>query len=190
MEAELWRLDTTNVLAVEAALRRRKQPPTSEVHLAACAPVLRAQPFGPGSWQHFRLFTLVSSGRDSGSRRTEATLLMQHIRFWQTTLGQLAHGLAPRVEVSVFDDSMLGERLIGVASPATECTVPVLDVPDRERGRGYYTAAGVRLVVDDTEVGDGGLTSWTAALNHNAKERCMVSVLATERLTELTKGRR
>jgi hypothetical protein len=31
-----------------------------------------------------------------------------------------------------------------------------------------------------------GLTIWTAQLTGNAKERCLVSCLATERLTSLT----
>ena len=35
------------------------------------------------------------------------------------------------------------------------------------------------------ELGDGGLTTWTAQLIPDAKERCLVSCLATERLTVL-----
>jgi hypothetical protein len=35
------------------------------------------------------------------------------------------------------------------------------------------------------ELGDGGFTGWTAALMANAKERCLVSCIATERLTQL-----
>ena len=33
------------------------------------------------------------------------------------------------------------------------------------------------------ELGDGGLTTWTAQLTQDAKERCLVSCIATERLT-------
>jgi hypothetical protein len=32
------------------------------------------------------------------------------------------------------------------------------------------------------DLGDGGLTDWTARLTGDAKERCLVSCLATERL--------
>ena len=55
--------DSTNALAVEAAVRRGRQ---REVHLAACHRQLRAQDFGAGRASHFRLFSLVSSARDSG----------------------------------------------------------------------------------------------------------------------------
>jgi hypothetical protein len=37
----------------------------------------------------------------------------------------------------------------------------------------------------DVELGDGGFTGWTAALMANAKERCLISCIATERLTQL-----
>lgn len=177
--------DPTNALAVEAAARRRRQPPNGEVHLAACSPVLRAQPFGAGASQHFRLFALVSSARDTGSRRTEARLLLQHVQFWQAALSELAATAAPRIEVSVCDDPVMAERLLDTILPAADPTVPVVDVPGRERGRGYYTNASMRLTLADTEIGDGGLTTWTAHLTDNAKERCMVSVLATQRLATL-----
>ena len=40
------------------------------------------------------------------------------------------------------------------------------------------------------EIGDGGFTTWTAWLIGNAKERCLVSSIATERLTDLAKLQR
>jgi hypothetical protein len=35
------------------------------------------------------------------------------------------------------------------------------------------------------EIGDGGFTNWTAQLTADAKERCLISCVATERLTQL-----
>lgn len=62
----------------------------------------------------------------------------------------------------------------------------------RERGRGYYTGLAMRLSADAraVEIGDGGFTTWTAWLMGNAKERCLVSSIATERLTDLAKLQR
>jgi hypothetical protein len=177
--------DPTNALAVEAAVRRREQAPDGEVHLAACSSVLRAQPYDGAASQHFRLFALVSAARDTGSHRTEARLLLRHVRYWQAVLGELAPANEPRVEVSGFD-AVMTERLGDTVLPASSPEVPVVSVPDRERGRGYYTAAGLRLALDRgaSEIGDGGITTWTADLLGNAKERCLVSVLATQRLTD------
>ena len=64
--------DPCNVLALEAALRRRSK--VDEVHLASCHRVLRAQRFVESdAFAHFVIFGLVSSARDSGSARTEAS---------------------------------------------------------------------------------------------------------------------
>ncbi|MEU5724470.1 hypothetical protein ABZ783_21940 [Micromonospora sp. NPDC047738] len=177
--------DPTNALAVEAAARRQRQPRTGEVHLAAVHRVLRAQDFGPGAAAHFRLFTLVSSARDTGSGRTEARLLVRHLAWWRAVLAELARSAAPGLHVTVLDDAVLGERLADTVRPALAADgIPLRDEPERRRGRGYYRGCALRLTLDDGawEVGDGGLTDWTARLTGDAKERCLVSCLATERL--------
>lgn len=70
--------DATNVLALEAARRRRAG--SDEVHLAASHRVLRAQRFSDSSASaHFRLFNLVSSTRDRGSGTAQAALLLEHL---------------------------------------------------------------------------------------------------------------
>jgi hypothetical protein len=43
------------------------------------------------------------------------------------------------------------------------------------------------IAIPEAELGDGGLTTWTAQLMHDAKERCLVSCIATERLTALAR---
>ena len=71
--------------------------------------------------------------------------------------------------------------------------VEVVQDPHRQRGRGYYTPAAIMITArgrdgagdGDTELGDGGFTTWTAQLTGNAKERCLVSCISTERLTTL-----
>ncbi|MEU8262087.1 hypothetical protein AB0C02_15855 [Micromonospora sp. NPDC048999] len=176
--------DPTNALAVETAARRQRQSRNGEVHLAAVHRVLRAQDFGPGASAHFRLFTLVSSARDAGSGRTEARLLARHLAWWRTVLAELAPAAAPRLHVTVLDP-VVGERLADTVRPAlTVDGVPLLDEPERQRGRGYYIGCAMRLTLRDgaLEVGDGGFTDWTARLTGDAKERCLVSCLATERL--------
>jgi hypothetical protein len=62
-----------------------------------------------------------------------------------------------------------------------------VDKPGRTRGRGYYAGFALRITTGpgEADLGDGGLTTWTAQLTQNAKERCLVSCVATERLTAL-----
>jgi hypothetical protein len=181
--------DSTNVLAIEAAARRLSQPKDGRADLACCHRQLRAQVFGPGASAHFRLFALVSSARDTGSGRTEADMLTRHLAYWLRVLQTLIPHRQPRVVLSVFDAPVLADRLADTVRPALAGPAAALlaDEPDRTRGRGYYAGFALRIEADhgDTELGDGGLTTWTAQLTQNAKERCLVSCLATERLTVL-----
>ncbi|MFG3707731.1 hypothetical protein ACGF7U_23785 [Micromonospora sp. NPDC047670] len=183
--------DPTNALAIEAAVRRRERRADGAVHLAACHRVLRAQDFGPGASAHFRLLALVSSARDSGSGSTQARLLTLHLAYWQRVLAALAPGAAARLRLTVFDSPVVAERIADTVRPAlAPSAVPVVDEPERRRGRGYYVDAALRITAgdgaDEVELGDGGFTDWTARLVGDHKERCLISCLATERLAALT----
>lgn len=183
--------DSTNALAIEAATRRRRQAKDGEVHLACCHRQLRAQAFGPGAAAHFRLFALVSSARDSGSGRTEAAMLTLHLAYWLDVLETLVPHRRPRIELSEFDDPVVAQRLADTVRPALAGRgVRLAAAPERTRGRGYYVSCALRIAADDgaVELGDGGFTSWTAQLANNAKERCLATCIATERLTELARA--
>ncbi len=59
--------------------------------------------------------------------------------------------------------------------------------PDRETGRGYYGGACFHLYTTNAagtefELIDGGFTTWTQRMLHNAKERLLISGLSIERL--------
>jgi hypothetical protein len=185
--------DPTNVLALAAALRRQR-PPTRVVHLAACHRVLRGQRFdAPGAFPHFRLFALVSSARDRGSAATEAAMLTIHLRFWAWALSDLLPGLRVAARFTVFGFPPLAERVHDTVLPALRPLpegVIIEEDPGRERARGYYARAAIRLDIGvdaaGHEVGDGGFTDWTAQLMNDAKERCLISCVATERLAELS----
>lgn len=183
--------DLTNALALEAA-RRRQPADAPAVHLAACHRVLRMQPFAAPSSQHFQLFALVSSARDSGSGQTEAQLLTQHVRFWSTVLPRLRPGARFEVQLSAYDSVLMRERISDTVLPALEplpTQVTAFLDATREHGRGYYANAAVRIVGrsgdEPFELGDGGLTTWTSQLLADAKERCLVFCISTERLAAM-----
>lgn len=184
--------DSTNALAIEAADRRGRQKATGSVHLAASHRQLRAQQLSAGMSAHFRLFAFVSSARDVGSGTTQARLLTLHLGYWQRVLATLVPFATPQLRFTVLDSPVLRERLRDTVLPAlghpdnAAGTVPVVEEPDRERGRGYYVDAALRITAshgdDVVELGDGGFTTWTAQLMGNAKERSLVSCISTERL--------
>lgn len=73
--------DPTAAMAVECARRRKTNRAT--VRLCNSHRVLRMQPFDdPNFRPHFRLFSLVTAGRDMGSRQFEIAALVEHLRFY------------------------------------------------------------------------------------------------------------
>jgi hypothetical protein len=186
--------DSTNVLALEAAERRRRlrhTPATrlEPVRLAASQRQVRAQTFGgPGSWAHFRLIGLVAAGRDQGSFAFEAREMLSQIAYcatliralhpdWQVDLAltDLA-GRAGWLKAAVLD--RLAEHL-----PDATCRMD----PDRVSGRGYYVDACWKVFAvlpsdERREMGDGGCTTWSRQLLSDRKERTVIAGLGVDRL--------
>jgi hypothetical protein len=180
--------DPCNVLALEAALRRRSG--ADQVHLASCQRVLRGQRFvDPDASAHFVLFALVSSMRDSGSAQTEAQLLIMHLSFWQQVLTELLGSTWGRFAYTLIDDHT--DRLVDRVGSELP-NVPLTAYPERTQGIGYYRTAAFKIMANTKasalELGDGGFVGWTAQLIPDAKERCLISCVAPERLAGLMPG--
>ena len=102
--------DSTNVLAIECAVLRREQKNFStghaaSVHLASSHRLLRGQKINvrPGVLQHFRLFSLCSSGRDPGNLQFETETVRLHIGFFLKAFKKFLGSKIPlRVAISDF----------------------------------------------------------------------------------------
>jgi hypothetical protein len=182
--------DLTNALAIEAAWRRRDTG-AAVVHLAASHRVLRMQRFAPrtpstsGSSHSSRpggtpagvapklncSSTTCASGQVSFRRSRHAASSESSCR--PTTPCRCANGCrtpccqpcSPYQQVSPCLTASHANRAAATTPPqrsdlATSGSTPV-------------------------ELGDGGLTSWTAQLLADAKERCLISCVSTERLSAL-----
>jgi hypothetical protein len=77
--------------------------------------------------------------------------------------------------------SLVADLLTVRSSP----TFRVVEDPARTRAAGYYAPLALRIELDGEEIGDGGLVDWTATLMGDAKERCLISCLAVERLVAI-----
>jgi hypothetical protein len=112
--------DPTTALAIEAALRRRAS--RAPVRLCASQRVVRMQPFDvPGFSPHFKLFCLLSAGRDAGGSSFELDHLREHLAFYLRffrLLDQAGFAMSePLVEVS---DHRLTAALLADAGIAAE----------------------------------------------------------------------
>jgi hypothetical protein len=191
--------DSTNSLALEAALRRRKllradPRDPSWVQLSASHRLLRAQKFEPPYLPHFRLLAVVTAGRDQGSHQFETTSLAAQLDalLSVTELAIRARQVLGPARVAVTD--LTGGQWRGlwrdsIISPVLQrhphATVEFDDT--RTSGREYYVDACFKLYVStldgrETEIGDGGFTTWTRSMLTNAKERLLTGCLSVDRL--------
>ncbi|CAG0932716.1 hypothetical protein TFLX_02709 [Thermoflexales bacterium] len=191
--------DSTNVLALECAVRRRQllrsNPRSTEpVHLATSHRLLRAQHFqGPQLLSHFSAFALCSAGRDQGRSQFELSTLGTHIRFYLRALRAFLGPAVPlQVAVSDFQqparDDVLETQLLSSLRSEFENVECLID-DQRTRGRGYYldfcfmihasASSGQRL-----NLVDGGSINWTQQYLGSAKERLITSGLGSERLCQ------
>jgi len=193
--------DSTNVIAIECAVRRREQKSFSSgeaatIHLAASHRLLRGQKFGvgPGTRQHFRVFTLCSAGRDPGNLRFETETVGLHIGFYLLALKKFL-GTKTTLRVAISDFGSKAARptvLSGIVEKLQSAHKKVrigID-QDRKQGRGYYGELCFKIFATSSkgreqELVDGGDVNWTQKLLNNAKERLIISGCGSERVCEL-----
>jgi hypothetical protein len=193
--------DSTNVLAIECAVRRREQKNLSSsqaapVHLAASHRLLRGQKISPrpGVLQHFRIFSLCSAGRDPGNLRFETEAMRLHIGFFLSAFKKFLGSKIPlRVAISDFRSKAprpaIQSRVVDKLHSSHE-GVRIRFDQDRKQGRGYYGEVCFKIFATQStgkehELVDGGDVNWTQKLLNNAKERLIISGCGSERLCEL-----
>ncbi len=189
--------DSTNVLALECALQRRQMlrvnpKSVAQIHLATSHRLLRTQHYdNPNAVTHFSSFALCSAGRDQGNLRFELAALALQIGFYVRSLRAFAGPNVPlRIAVTDFStvdrQSLLSTQLF---TPIQQEFTDVECVMDNERtgGRDYYVDLCFHIYATSPagevmELVDGGAVNWTQKLLSNAKERCVVSGIGSERL--------
>ena len=182
--------DSTNVLALECALRRRAlvSRRASETRLAAAHRVLR-----PREQSHFALIGLCTAGRDRGSFEMQLRALREHLDWHLRVLSCELPSVDLEVRVTDLSGGVhratLDQRLLQPLDAAWPGALVRFD-DDRQAGRTYYTTAcfGVDAVHPGgsrSNLSDGGFVDWTAQLLADAKERMLISGLGSERLVEL-----
>ena len=106
--------DPTVALALEAVRRRSSE---ELVRLCASHRVIRLQPFDvPGYSPHFRLFALVTAGRDTGSFHFETAHLLEHVRVYLRKFRMLtAAGFALQSPIVELSDMVAVEAALAAA---------------------------------------------------------------------------
>ncbi|HEX3802352.1 MAG TPA: hypothetical protein VHV75_05890 [Solirubrobacteraceae bacterium] len=183
--------DSTNVLALECARRRRSlaaRRERSPTRLAGAHRMLR-----PRDGAHFGLLALCTGGRDRGSFALQTDALREQLDRHLRVI--TCHAPHLRLEVALTDlsagmrRSVLHEDLIGPLTATWPAICWGFD-DDRQAGRGYYVDACFAINArrrdgSRANICDGGLTDWTARLLADHKERLLISGLGGEHLIDV-----
>lgn len=189
--------DSTNVLALECAARRRqllREQGTARERVDLCAShrLLRPETVETPEFRpHFRLLALCSAGRDEGSHRFELATLLDHLGFYlrlvKTVAAERERDI--RLEVSLTElggpdrGTLEREVLVPLSGAAPEADLGF--DPDREEGRAYYQGMCFHVHAVDPngkrwQLVDGGFTDWTQRLLSDRKERLLISGIGTD----------
>lgn len=194
--------DSTNVLALECALRRkaqRNQPLTAQhpVRLCAAHRLVRAQQFkGPNLRAHFSMFTLCTAGRAASPGQFELAALSEQITFYLRFLLSL-HDQGylitnPRIAFTPLagetSQHAIEQQVIEPLSTRFPAANLHLDLDHKVRD--YYNWVRFRVFATDPRneehmIGDGGFTDWTSKLLSDRRENLLTSGIATERIITL-----
>jgi hypothetical protein len=184
--------DATNVLALEAARRRRAshqgESGNPEVFLATLQRQVRAQSLsGPRTFAHFGLAALVAAGRGEPGFRFESRALLEHLVVLHDFIRVAQPTWMVRVTLSDFGAGV--SDLVDLVATPLRLRCPAVEVvldPTRERARGYYRDACFLIHGiadgDPIELADGGCTDWTAQLLSDRTERLVIAGLGIDRL--------
>jgi len=178
--------DPTNVLALECARRLRSNPvPERVIRLATCQRCVRTQPFPKqaGFAQHFRLFALVTGGRERKDQRFVTDTLTHHIRTHLAALDRLEqHGYhfpARHLRLLATEArAPLADRIAAEMNGLSIERGPLLDKP-------YYDGLRFTLSANGPDGEprpfiDGGAFSWLGTLMSNRKQVFVASALGTQ----------
>src|SRR5205807_3280625 len=194
--------DSTNVLAIKCAVRRREQKNFStgqaaSVHLASSHRLLRGKKISirPSALQHFRLFSLCIAGRDTGNLQFETETVRLQIGFFLRAFKKFL-GSKTRLRVAISDFRSEAPRPVVQSNVVDKLRSSYKGVrigfdQDRKQGRGYYGELCFKIFATpsagrEKELVDGGDVKWTQKLLNNAKERLVISGCGSERVCELT----
>ena len=190
--------DSTNVLALECARRRRgsykgNSHPEVDTKLCTSHRLLRPHlPNDPASFPHFRIFSLCTAGRDRGSYGFEVVALREHLEFYVRLLQSAQQAgfrlEAMRASITVFDESryqVLKAEVLEVLS-RSYANVEFMFNQERESDQGYYSRVRFQMYAGDKAgtdhfIVDCGFTDWTQQLLSNRKERLLISGIGSER---------
>jgi hypothetical protein len=194
--------DTTNILALECALRRKKlyqkdSKNTEKVKLCSAQRVTRGQPFkGEGFSAHFCVVALCTAGKDEGNFKFETECLAEHIDFYIKIIDRLIDKKEiQKINIKFFEyEGFDNSVMIEIIKSQLACRDDIYFEVEKNSdfGKGYYLKLRFSISIvnqnnNEFSYIDGGFTDWTCKLLNNKKERLLTSGIGTDYLLRTIK---
>ncbi len=180
--------DITNVLALEAA-KRRKGGQKSLIKLAASHRFIRAQRTAiPGPEKHMRMFALTTAGRNRDNYDFEISAITEHIIFYLAVLTDLKKQFEnnnPRLSIQITSlKPQIGQHDIEKRICRTVDTSYQIDkwsiLPKPKDDRRYYQSLSFKIFLQREDgkaanIVSGGALNWLSEILSDKKEAFFAS---------------
>lgn len=184
--------DCTNVLALIAAARRHDMPSgsRSDIHLVASQRLVRAQaPQQAKHTAHFKILTLVSAGRDTGSFQFEQQHLQKHLRYYISLLRSFPSTKDLPIDIVIKEYAETGIDWEPCISALYAHDIRFDYQRLTRENWNYYSPFQFNINIHSEDgifnLGDGGIVDWTQKLLSDKKERLLISGFGTELFCKL-----
>jgi len=181
--------DATNAIALHIADQKKKQGDTGLLKYCTTQRHVRTPPVKiKGHSPHFTIACCVSAGMDTGSFTFEINAVREHFLALQAVLVQVF-----QVEVQYFklqprggynEDHQLSEKVFGEIRNEFPIVVDTSAAPN-DYYQGIQFKAVINIHGEAIEIADGGFVNWTQQLMENKKERCCISGLGIDYLSQI-----
>ena len=176
--------DPTNILALEAASRRKNGQ--ANVDLATTHRVVRPQTYSNSKMlAHFSMFALLSTARDTGSSKTEAEAIGLHIETHLSIFRALFGGeIGLSASYTLVSSGNNDVRIEALRRVANQFGAEVWEEGDRPAVNAYYKGFCFHIWAElegrRQQLSDGGTVDWVGQLIADAKERTLISGAGVE----------
>ena len=184
--------DVTNLLALETATRRYTER-KKELRLCAAHRLVRSQKFDlPGFTPHFKILSLVTSGRNRGSFDFETTAVIEQLQLYRQILLDKMGIPIGQLELQCV---LFPNRNQDVLHRACQSIFSAVNLPAKapevKEGSDFTYYQSIRFKIiwriggREHQIVDGGLVDWVQKLLQDKKERFLISGVGTEYLLKI-----
>ncbi|PSL33607.1 hypothetical protein [Chitinophaga ginsengisoli] len=181
--------DATNAIALHIADQKKQKRDGGLMKYCTAHRHVRTPPVKvKGHSPHFTVACLVSAGIDTGNLAFEINAIREHFLALQTVLMQVFEMEVKYFKLQPRAGYKQGDQLAGKIFEDINNTFPVVidtTVMPNDYYQGIQYKAVINIHDEEIEIADGGFVDWTQQLLENKKERCFISGLGIDYLSQI-----